>query len=98
MHDFHVRLQRTAAVQQALRPGAWRREFTCSFGLSSTWPPYARIIKMRSLLTLSGMTAVKRNPSWAQTIASAMLVEPLDASTTFASRARTPARHALARI
>ncbi|MGC4056346.1 MAG: hypothetical protein QM757_46710 [Paludibaculum sp.] len=54
----------------------------CSFGVSRISPPSARIISTRSLLTPSGITAMKRNPSCAETSAIAMLVDPLDASRT----------------
>lgn len=52
----------------------------------------------RSLLTPSGITAMKRKPNWAQARAMAMLVDPLDASITVLPGRRRPSRQAFSRM
>src|SRR5947209_5048691 len=52
------------------------------------------MMSTRSLLTPSGMTARNLTPSWAQARAMAMLVDPLDASTTVERGPSSPPRPA----
>ena len=52
----------------------------------------------RFLLTPSGMTAMNSSPIWAQVIARAMLVEPLEASTTVPPSLILPSRQAFSTI
>ena len=67
-------------------------------GTNMTAPPYARIIQTRSLLTPSGITAVKCRHICASCSASAMLVDPLDASITRPPGPRCPCLHAFSRM
>ena len=52
----------------------------------------------QSLVAPPGMKATKRKPIWAHTSASAMLVDPLDASVTVMPARNVPLRHAFARM
>src|SRR4051794_37629015 len=54
----------------------------CSAGVRTTSPPSRRIISTRSPLTDLGMYARNRTPTVAQTMLSAIEVDPLDASPT----------------
>jgi hypothetical protein len=56
------------------------------------------MMSRRSRLTPSGITAANRKPSCAQASAMAMLVDPLDASTTRPPGATSPHRTALCRM
>src|SRR6266545_895246 len=56
------------------------------------------MMNTRSLLTPSGITARKRNPICAHASARAILVLPLDASTTRSPHFTRPCRHAFSRM
>ncbi len=81
---------RLAPASAPATPSAW--------GVRTTEAPNASMISRRSALTFSGITAMNLSPICAEASAMAMLVDPLDASTTVPPGGISPSRRALPRM
>ena len=73
---------RSPSVPQSRSMAATAPSMPCSAEVRTTSPPSRRIISTRSPLTVLGMYARNGTPTVAQTMLSAIEVDPLDASTT----------------